>query len=476
MDGRIIMGKSALTSLDAYQLMHESIIALAHAEKTGIRVDVDKIKSHEDTLTNSIMSLEKELRTTDLFAKWNKRFGSILNLDSSDQLATMLYSVLKLKAPKMTDGGKGSTDDESLKSLKMPELDKILQIRKLKKIRDTYLASYKREQVGGVLHPSFQLHNVITFRSSCEDPNFQNVPKREKKAKEICRSIIVPRKGFLLAEVDFAKIEVSISACYHKDPVMLKYLLSNSSDMHADTMIQLFLFKKYLPAKLPGHGVLRNGTKNGFVFPQFYGDYYANCAINLSKWAGMPVKGKWKKSQGIEIQEGHTIGEHLFEQGISTFDDFKEHVRQVERDFWNKRFKVYSQWKKEWFESYQSKGYFDTLTGFRCQGIMSRNEVINYPVQGSAFHCLLWSFVKIHKIMIARKWKTRLIGQIHDAIIMDVHPDEVDEVMTTVKRITCYELRQAWKWIIVPLDISAEVGEVDGDWLNQKHYDLPKLQ
>ncbi len=132
----------------------------------------------------------------------------------------------------------------------------------------------------------------------------------------------------------------------------------------------------------------------------------------------------------IELKKGKVA---FFDKGYNdykTFDKFTEHIKKIEDDFWNRRFKVYSRWKDKWWGSYQKNGYVSMYTGFRCSGIMRKNECINIPIQGSAFHCLLWSFIQVDKISREQNWKSRLIGQIHDAMVLDVHPDELDMVKT----------------------------------------------
>jgi len=99
---------------------------------------------------------------------------------------------------------------------------------------------------------------------------------------------------------------------------------------------------------------------------------------------------------------------------------------------------------------------------------MGKNDCVNYPIQGSAFHCLLWSFIESDRVMREEKWDTKIIGQIHDEIILDVHPDELDHVVKTIKRITCVDLPKAWDWIIVPLDVGIEVSPVDASWAEKK--------
>src|SRR5690606_24846764 len=153
-----------------------------------------------------------------------------------------------------------------------------------------------REQHNGYLHPSFNLHLVRTHRSSSDRPNFQNIPKRDKESLKICRRALLPRPGHLLMEADFAALEVMISACYHKDPVMLEYLHDKKSEMHLDMAKQIFRFDS-MDKSIPSHYQLRQGAKNGFVFPQFYGDYYGNNARSLCEWAKLP-QGKWKPGMG----------------------------------------------------------------------------------------------------------------------------------------------------------------------------------
>jgi DNA polymerase-1 len=240
-----------------------------------------------------------------------------------------------LTPDKTTESGKGSTDEETLKRLGIPELKYIIQLRKLSKIRDTYLEQFVREtNDDGYMRPSFNLHTVRTHRSSSSNPNFQNIPKRDKEAMEACRRAILPRPGHQLFEADFSALEVMISTCYHKDPVMLAYLENPESDMHLDMARQIFKCPD-----LPTHSILRKAAKNAFVFPQFYGDYYGNNAQGLCEWAEMPL-GSWKNSDGVDVFDGIPLGKHMRSQGIKSYDQFVEHLKHVEDDFWNNRFKI----------------------------------------------------------------------------------------------------------------------------------------
>lgn len=454
----------------AYNLLHEGILAFARAEQQGMRIDTKYCEEQKKALTQKIDNLEREFKSTKFYHHWEKALGKgkSVNIDSNAQLAVFLYKIKKIEPSKTTETGKGATDEEALTQLNIPEVNILLEYRKLKKLRDTYLDAFIREQHDGFLHPFFNLHTVKTFRSSSDRINFQNIPKRDKLGMEVTRGAIYPRLGHQLMEVDYSGIEVRIGACYHNDPAMIRYIQDPTTDMHGDMAVQIFKLDG-LDRSLHSHKTLRNSAKNGFVFPQFYGDYYKNCADNIAcRWWGLP-KGPWKKGMGNPLEEG-TIADHLIKQKLKSYAAFEEHIRKIEEDFWMNRFKVYQRWKDKWWADYQKHGYIETFTGFRCSGVMKKNECINIPIQGSAFHCLLWSFIEIDRISREKGWDSCLIGQIHDAMVVDVAPAELKNVARTLHEVMCEKLPEAWKWITVPLEVEAELCDVDASWNEKKDY------
>ena len=450
-------------TMDSYNLLHEGTLSFARTERAGIHIDVDYCIKKKEVLTRKIIYLQKKLGETRLAKQWKHHFGDKFNLNSNYQLSKILYAVKKITPPKLTFAGKGSTDNASLSELNMPELNLLLEIRKLIKIRDTYLEAYLREQVNGIIHPFFNLHLVRTYRSSSDSPNLQNVPKRDNEAMKICRRAILPSPGYQLVEADYSGLEVRISACYHRDKTMLKYVRTPGSDMHADMTKQIFLLDSF-DKKSQAHSLLRYIVKGAFVFAEFYGDYYKNSAINLCKESGLPLQGKWHSRQGVLLSENYYLSEHLINNGISSFPQFQKHMQKIENNFWNVKFKGYQAWKDNSWKDYQEKGYINTLTGFRCSGLMDKKNVSNYPIQGSAFHCLLKAFIEIDKISIKERWKSHLIGQIHDSMLLNVYPDELDHVIDIVREETCEKLPKIWDWIITPLDINIIVYGIDASW------------
>ena len=452
---------------DAYQLLQSGAIALGEVELSGIAIDVDYCREKIEWIDRKTEQSKRRFENSKLCSAWRSRYGSAMKLGSVPQLRSVLYADLHVKPFKQTEGGDESTDEESLRQTGVEGINHLLRMRRYKKIRD-FLSGFLRWAINGRIYPSFLLHTVQTYRSSAADPNLQNVPKRDKEAMDICRRAIIPSKGYRLLEIDFSGVEVSIAACYHQDPTMIDYLVNPSSDMHADMAKQLFFLHRYnLPLKeIAGGPTLRQASKNGFVFPEFYGDYYESCAFNMAcSWLKLPQTRDWKPTDGIEFH-GKPIGGHFLDFKVEALSDFIEHVKKVESDFWNKRFPVYRKWRENWYDKYLKHGSFDMKTGFHCSGVFGRNQVVNYPVQGSAFHCLLWTLIQV--VARIKGWKSRVVGEIHDSLLIDAHPSEVDELVPLVTQIATVELPREWPWIVVPLRVEASISEIDGSWADMK--------
>jgi DNA polymerase I-like protein with 3'-5' exonuclease and polymerase domains len=481
---------------EAYQLFHEGILALARAEMQGFYVDVDYVVRKREFLHKKLDRIDRKFKETDFYIDWAKNTKGIVNINSGTQLGNYLYKVKGYEIAKYTKGSEnGSTDDEALKQLGIPDLDVLLEKKKIKKVLDV-LDGFYNEQVDGIIHPFYNLHLVKTMRSSSDSPNFQNIPIRDEESKILCRRALSARPGHQLLEVDFGQLEVRISACYNKDPKLIHDILHG--DMHTDMAAEIFMIPD-LKEKLKsenkvtrdGYKLLRQAAKNGFVFAEFYGDYYKNTAENLaSNWGKLPKTGKWKYGQGPIIDEigkpfkPYYLSDHLISKGIKEFGTITKtergvvatgwikHVKEIEENFWNVRFKHYKKWKEDQFAEYQKKGYVDLFTGFRCSGVMNKKEVSNYPVQGAAFHCLLWSLIQMDKFIIETKLDSRIIGQIHDSLIIDVNPKELRLISETIHKITTVDLPKHWSWIILPLEVDADLTPVDGSWVTKEKYQL----
>jgi hypothetical protein len=302
--------------------------------------------------------------------------------------------------------------------------------------------------------------NGICVHNSSNDPNFQNIPIRDPKIGKLIRRCFIPRsKDHVLAEIDFKSIEVKISSAYNQDPVLIAYINDPTKDMHRDMAAQCYMLD---PEEIDKQ--TRYCAKNMFVFPEFYGSVYFQCAPIL--WEALTKHRLCIAGTEIKIKD------HLVGKGITHLGDcspnvhtepnsFVHHIRTVEHDFWNRRFKVYKSWKENWWKRYLESCEFQMLTGFVERGVYSRNDVINHPVQGAAFHCLLWSLIGLQNWLNDNKMKSVIIGQIHDSIIADVLKSELQDYLNVAKKIMTEDIRKHWNWLIVPLDIEAEIAETN---------------
>jgi DNA polymerase-1 len=99
---------------------------------------------------------------------------------------------------------------------------------------------------------------------------------------------------------------------------------------------------------------------------------------------------------------------------------------------------------------------------------LTRNALSNYPIQGVAFHCLLWSLIQLNKIGKKEGWKTKIIGQIHDSIVFDLYPPEQERVIQMAKRIMTKDIRSTFNFLTVPLEVEVELTDIDGSWYEKK--------
>lgn len=442
-----------------YKLLHDGALALADAEENGMRIDKDYCLKQQSHLTRRIKHTENKIKFHEEVKLWRKKYRSKFNLDSNTQLADILFNDMGYETETTTDKGNPSVSQAALEQLNIPVVQDLILLRRLKKARDTYLNNYIIESVEGYLRPFFHLHTVRTFRSSSSRINFQNQPVRLPEIKRMIRRAVIPRPGRMIAEIDYTGLEVRIAACYHKDPNMIDEITNPEKDMHRDMAMECFML-----AEDEWTSDTRYCGKNMFVFPQFYGDYYGNNA-----------KAMWQAITNLKLKtkQGTPLFKHLKKHGIKNYTKFEEHIQEVEDYFWNERFGVYGEWKEKHWEQYCDVGYVDMKTGFRCSGLMGRNDAINYPIQGAAFHCLLWSLIELNRWLKKNNMKTCIIGQIHDSIVLDIDPAELNTVLAKAKHIMTEKIRLFWSWIVVPLDIEVELTPVDGSWYLKKEVNQP---
>lgn len=471
---------------DAYKLFHDGTVALAQVESNGIRIDVPYLERTTKEVTEKVRSLTAACKESDVWVHWCRRFGKAAKFGSSDQLMEVLVKDEGVpEPPRSAKSKKYKADEATLDRIDHPFAKSYIEIRKYNKVLGTYLGGIARETCDGFLHPSFNLAGgnadddgvggAQTYRSSSSSPNFQNMPVRDPVQGKLIRQTIISRFGLFgrILEFDFKGIEVGISVCYNDDPVLRRYVEMSRScvpedkrtDMHRDMAAQLYMVNNAQVSK-----AMRHRAKNMFVFPEFYGSFYVDCARDI--WEDT-LRGDRRTKDGVDLFEHfkgkgiHALGkcdpEHSPQPGT-----YEYHVKKVEDDFWNRRFKVYTAWKKRWYRQYLIDGGFYLKTGFYIQGDYRRNQVLNYPIQGAAFHCLLWCLIRLQRWMNSKRMKSKIIGQIHDSMIVDAHESELEAIVTKAQAIMREDLPAEWDWITVPLEVEVEAAKPGESWHDKK--------
>lgn len=449
----------------AYELLHEGALALSEIESHGMRIDVPYLHAAMDRIDHKIKGLTSKLKKSRFFSLWRRKFGEKCNLHSNLQLSTMLFDEMQIPYTETTATGRPKTDEATLEKIDQPFVTEYMRLKKLEKLKSTYLQGILRESLDGHLHCNFGLNKVRSYRGSCDQPNLQNIPIRNPEIAKWVRRAFVPRPGHVLVEIDYVAAEVRMAACYHKDPTMLRHI-ENHYDMHHEMAQRCYLLEKDQVTK-----DVRKTAKNSFTFPAFYGSYYIDIAKAL--WSAIE-RFDLKDADGCNLED-HLCNAH----GICDLGDcdtkktprkgtFEYHINEVEHYFWHELYPVYQAWRDDWYTGYKQKGYFHTKTGFLCQGVYRRNEVINYPIQGSSFHMLLWSLIQLHKKL--RTMKSMIVCQIHDSLIFDVHESEIDDVIALAQQVMTVDLRKHWPWIITPLEIEVEVAQTN--WFDKREMEV----
>jgi len=437
----------------AYKLLLDGSAALADIEQNGMRIDVDYLDRTIKETNINIKEMEADLRLDEVYKIWRKLYGDKTDLGSRKQLGKVIFGELGVECKHRTKGGLPKTNVEALEDVDFPFVRKLTTLEKLKKVQSTYLIGVRRETVNGFAHPVCNLHLAITFRSSYTNFNIQNQPIHDSVQAKLIRTAFIPRDGHVLLEMDYGGHEFRGAASFWQDNAMAEYASSNDLDIHRDMAAECYLLERDEVTKNS-----RYFAKNQFVFPILYGSYYISCARNLWNMIGR---------EKITTTDGVGLYDHLLEQGITELGDlnpresprsgtFEKHIKEVEEEF-NKKFPEWSEKKEKWWNKYVENGQFRISTGFVCSGVYSRNQLMNTPIQGPAFHILLWSLIQINNYFKKHKMKSKILCQIHDSILVDTYESELQDVIEISQRIMTQDVRKHWPWITVPLSVEVEL-------------------
>ncbi len=385
------------------------VYTLNDMEQEGIAVDKQALANYARELKTQIDAL-----TEDIY----ELAGEPFNINSPKQLGTILFEKLGISGGKKTKTGY-STAAYVLEKLagEYEIVRKILRYRTLTKLNSTYatgLTAFISED--DRIHGTFNQTVTATGRISSTDPNLQNIPVRTAEGKEI-RKVFVPKQGFVFVDADYSQVELRILAALSQDPVLIG-AYENAVDIHTLTASEVFhvAIDKVTPEQ-------RRNAK----------------AVNFGIVYGISAFGL-----GEDLSISRKEANEYIEQYFKSYPKVKEYLDKQVKDA-------------------RRSGYVKTLFGrvrpipeLKSSNFMQRSFgeriAMNSPIQGTAADVMKIAMNNTAKAL--KGMRSRLVLQVHDELLIETAPEELDEVKRIVK--SCME-----EAVSLPVKLVAEVESGD---------------
>lgn len=411
------LDKDELTEI-ARNLEFPLIQVLGDMEIDGIRLDTGMLDEFSDQLNNDLKDVENKI-----FEKCGVEF----NLNSPQQLGEVLFEKMGIPSGKKTKTGQYSTAESVLVQLandyEIPEM--VLDYRSLSKLKSTYADALPKLVHGdsGRIHTSFNQAVAATGRLSSSNPNLQNIPIRTERGREI-RKAFIPEKGYHILAADYSQVELRVIASISGDENMMMSF-REGEDIHARTASEIFGLEN-LNDVTSEHR--RKAKEVNFGIP------YGVSAYGLASRLGI----------------SNNEGKEMIEQYFNRFPGVKKYIDDT------------IQFAKE-------NGYVKTLMGRRryIPDINSRNwnvrgfaerTAINMPIQGTAADIIKVAMIRIHDYLKKEGLRTRMLLQVHDELVFELHHDEGDTVSDEIRK-----LMENAADLDVPLKVDMGIAE---NWLD----------
>lgn len=386
---------------------------LSRVERNGVKIDPAVLHAHSQEIAKRLVELEQ---------KAYEIAGEEFNLSSPKQLQTILFEKQGIKPLKKTPGGAPSTSEEVLEELALdyPLPKVILEYRGLAKLKSTYtdkLPLMINPKTGRV-HTSYHQAVTATGRLSSTDPNLQNIPVRNDEGRRIRQAFIAPQ-DYLIVSADYSQIELRIMAHLSRDNGLLT-AFAEGKDIHRATAAEVF--------SLPLESVSSEQRRSAKAIN--FGLIYGMSAFGLARQLNIPRR------------EAQKYMDLYFERYPGVLD-YMERTRAQAKE----------------------QGYVETLDGRRLYlpDIKSSNgarragaerAAINAPMQGTAADIIKRAMIAVDEWLLTEKPRVRMIMQVHDELIFEVHKDDLDSVAKKV-----HELMENSTTLAVPLLVEVGSGE-----------------
>ena len=395
------------------------VSVLADMESEGIRLDVEFLSAMSKEMDVEIKSLEEKIYET---------AGEKFNLASPKQLGDILFDKLKIGGAKQkkTKTGQYATGEEVLTYLANdnPIVKEILDWRQMVKLQSTYILALPEQVDKKTLrvHTDYMQTVAATGRLSSNNPNLQNIPIRTERGRQIRKAFVARDENHTLISADYSQIELRIIAALSGEENMIK-AFQDGEDIHKTTASKVF--------DVALDEVTREQRSNAKTVN--FGIIYGVSAFGLSNQTSL------SRSESAALIEAY----------YKTYPKLKSYIQDQ-------------------IEIAREKGYVQTILGRRryLKDINSANAVVrsaaernavNAPIQGSAADVIKIAMINIHKKLKEENWKSKMLLQVHDELVFDVHNDELEKIQPMIK----YEMENAFI-MTVPLDVEIGIGK---DWL-----------
>jgi len=401
-----------------YDIEIPMINVLSEMETEGIKIDTSYLEKLDKEFEEDLEKLKKEIF---------KKSGEEFNLNSPKQLGEILFDKLKLVSkPKKTKTGQYSTSEEVLSSLANDHkiIEDILEWRSLDKLQNTYVKSLPNEvsSLTNRVHSSFNQTVTTTGRLSSNNPNLQNIPIRTANGQKIRRAFIPRGSDYILMAADYSQIELRVIASMSNEENMIDAFVNNQ-DIHTMTASKIY--------NVDPENVTREQRGNAKTVN--FGIIYGVSAFGLSQQTDL------NRSESKVMIDNYFLNYPGLKKYMSDQIDFA-----------------------------RNNGYVETIMGRRryLQNINSQNNMlrsssernaINAPIQGSAADIIKIAMININSELKKQSLKSKMLLQVHDELVFDVHKSEKDKIKDIVK--TTMESAVKLK---VPLKIDLEFGK---NWL-----------
>lgn len=395
------------------------IEVLYHMEKYGFKIDILKLKEYIKELAEKIDILTEEI--------YNMA-GEEFNINSPKQLGIILFEKLNLPVEKKTKTGYSTAADvlEKLKN-KHIIIEKILEYRQLVKLKSTYgdgLYSIVNKNTGK-LHSTFHQTITATGRISSTEPNLQNIPIKLEIGRKIRKIFIPQNDNYLLLDGDYSQIELRVLAHIAKDSTLINAFRSGE-DIHRITASQVF----NIPVKEVTSKQRSNAKAVNFGIVYGIGAFSLSQDLNITrKEAEDYIEGYFEKYPNVRKYMDETVKEAKKFGYVTTLFGRRRSIPEINSKNFNRR-------------------------------SFGERVAMNTPIQGTAADIIKIAMIRVYNKLKENNLKSRLILQVHDELLVEVHKDEIDKVKGILKE----EMENAAR-LDVPLEIDMHLGET---WFEAK--------